>query len=349
MNTRYKEGLVSVIIPCFNASQYISEAISSVLNQTYSNYEIIVIDDGSTDNTKTAIEIHFHSIKYFYKDNGGPASARNLGIAKANGEYIAFLDADDYWLPDKLALQIDVLKTNSQYGLIHSNYLIREEGRDLYPRFLTHKPPSGNVFESLFIDNHIGNLTVVIRRECLEAIGRFDESRELISIEDYEFWLRIARSFEIRYIDKPVAVYRVHATNISNPATAIEKQLYLLHRFESFSKNLRTTSDQIVAQKRAVLLYGCACNLMEIKRYNEAKPLFAISARRKALKLHSCLGILSCLFHTNILFRSRNTSLNYKHYANYLSSRRDYLMARKYYRASISYYPLQKILFTFFR
>lgn len=349
MQNKIKSGLVSVIIPTYNSKKYLPQSIESALAQTYPHVEIIVIDDGSTDNTKNVIEPYLDRITYLYKKNGGPASARNLGIDKAHGEYIAFLDADDYWFPEKLTLQVDFLKKNPQYALLHSNNLILEKGRELYPRFLDQKPPSGNVFDSLFLENHISNLTVIVRRECLEAAGRFDESRELISIEDYEFGLRIAASFEIGFLDEIVAVYRVHDSNISDPAGAIEKQLYLLDIFTELSTDLRKSWDQIITEKREVLYYSWACNLMEKKKYREAKKKFTIAARRNYLQMHSVLGILSCLLRTNILFRSRNTSFNYKHYANYLLLRGDHRKARKYFRAAIRYYPLQKIVLNFLR
>ena len=113
-----REPLVSVIIPTYNSSQYIKEAIDSVLAQTYKNFEIIVIDDGSTDNTKEVLAPYLSVIKYIYKNNGGPASARNRGIKEANGEFVAFLDADDVWKPDRLARGVDILDQRPEVGLI---------------------------------------------------------------------------------------------------------------------------------------------------------------------------------------------------------------------------------------
>ena len=161
---------VSVIIPTYNAAQYLPHAIDSALKQTYPHKKVIVVDDGSTDHTWSVIEPYLERISYLRKDNGGPASARNLGISKSKGEYIAFLDADDIWLPEKLAVQVDFLKKNPQFRLVHSNTWILEKDKKPYPSFVKYRPPSGQVFKKLFLQNHINNLTVLIRRECL--LGR---------------------------------------------------------------------------------------------------------------------------------------------------------------------------------
>ena len=165
MNKNYKKKFVSVIIPSYNSSRYLSQAIESVLAQSYKEFEIIVVDDGSTDNTRKAVEKFKDNVIYLYKSNGGPASARNLGISKSIGEYIAFLDADDYWLPKKLKTQIDFIKKHEEFALIHSNTWVFEESKQLYPRFINKQPPIGNVYKQLFLKNFINNLTVILKRE----------------------------------------------------------------------------------------------------------------------------------------------------------------------------------------
>ena len=235
----YVKNLVSTIIPTYNSAQYITIAIESVLKQTYPNYEIIVIDDGSTDNTFDIIKKFSDQIVYIYKPNGGPASARNLGIKKSSGEYIAFLDADDYWLPDRLAIQINYLKEKPHVALVHSNTWILENGIEPYLAFTNYKPSSGLIFKELFLNNHINLLTVMLKRKYFDAANGFDENKELIGFEDYDLWLRIALECSIAYIDKVVSVYRVHDSNISNETKSIHKNLFLLYKFSKMEQFLQ--------------------------------------------------------------------------------------------------------------
>jgi len=146
--------LVSVVIPVYNSAEYIVETIKSALAQHYKPFEVIVVDDGSTDNTKDLLEPYLHRISYLYKENGGPASARNTGVNNAKGEYIAFLDADDLWMPEKLARQMDVFNQDKSIGLVHTQYLNFENSFD---RLLLKEMPanngnaSGYVFPRLFL------------------------------------------------------------------------------------------------------------------------------------------------------------------------------------------------------
>jgi len=345
MKNKTKNGLVSVIIPTYNSDKYLSDSIESALAQTYPHVEIIVIDDGSTDNTKKVVEPYLGIITYLYKENAGPASARNLGIAKSHGEYIAFLDADDYWLPEKLKIQIDFFQSNPQYGMIHANNLILETEREPYPAFIGESPPTGWVFKNLFLSNHINNLTVILKRECLDKVKGFDESKELIGIEDYELWLRISLFYEIGFLDKIVAVYRVHCDNISKESKDIQSQFYLTNKFGLLIKAMNNDFSGLISEKREILSYMRACNLLGNNKYETAKKDFMISTKRNYLRFHSALGILSCLLRTNILFKSRSSALKYKHYGYHLLSKGDEKTAKIYFRASIKYYPLQKLSF----
>jgi glycosyltransferase involved in cell wall biosynthesis len=346
MNNKIQKGLVSIIIPCFNTAQYLPQAIESVLNQTYSNLEIIVIDDGSTDNTKNVIKPFLNDIMYIYKDNGGPASARNLGITSSRGEFIAFLDADDYWLPEKLTNQVSFLMKNPQFDMVHSNLLISRKDRELYSPILKNKVPSGKVFSELFLDNHIYNLTVIIRRICFLKTGGLDENKKLIGIEDYDFWLRIALLFKIGFINKIVAVYNIHDNNLSNEINIILSQQYLIQKF---SKNNKVIQEYpgIIKEKKERLSFRLACWLIEKKEYKSAFKYFLISSRRSYLKFHSLIGILCCILNSNSLFKSRTKALDYKKYGLYHLKNNNYKLAKSYLKKSLKNYPLQKILLTY--
>jgi len=209
---------VSVIIPTYNRAEYVFEAIQSVLDQTYSNREIIVIDDGSTDETQERLSGLQGQVKIRCTKNRGPAAARNHGIRFASGEYVAFLDSDDVWLPEKLGLQIPLLEARREVGLVYSDaYRIYENTgvTEKDTEFTRLKPHSGRIFQPLFQENFIHTSTAVVRRRCLDDVGLFDESGRFSVGEDYDLWLRIATRYEIDYINKPLIKYRDHSTNIS--------------------------------------------------------------------------------------------------------------------------------------
>jgi glycosyltransferase involved in cell wall biosynthesis len=218
---------VSVVIPAYNAESYLAETLQSVFAQSYSDYEVIVVDDGSNDGTRQVMESFKPRIKALRKANGGPASARNLAIDKSAGEYIAFLDSDDLWVEEKLQMQVEFLDANPDVGLVYGEALMfsgdgddkRIEGRIGYTG-----DPS---FRLLLYGDFIPNSTVVIRRACVEKVGLLNESRELVAVEDYEYWMRIARSFPIAAISKPLTYYRLRDGNLMGNGRDIDKGLTL--------------------------------------------------------------------------------------------------------------------------
>lgn len=221
---------VSVIIPAYNAEKYIAETLQSVFEQTYSNYEIIVVDDGSKDGTWQLLQSYAPKAKVFSKENGGPASARNVAINNSDGELIAFLDSDDLWFKEKLERQVRFLSDNPDIALAYSEALmIRQSGNEWNTERkigFTESP----TFCKLLYGDFIPNSTVIIRRSCIEKIGLLNESRELIAAEDYEYWLRIAKSFPIAGIPQPLAYYRVRNESLVGDGEDIEKGLTLATR-----------------------------------------------------------------------------------------------------------------------
>lgn len=206
---------VSVVIPAYNCERFISDAIESILRQSYKDYEIVIVDDGSTDKTAEIIkQYNNEKIKYIYQTNGGPAKARNTGIFNSKGEYIAFLDQDDAWLTNKLKLQVEVLENNNRVGLVYTDiYIVRDDVFNnstlKFRRSFQIRPPQrGKVLKDLFLENFIPTSSVMVHRECFEKIGMFDLS--LPPIEDYDRWLRISAQYDIDYIDKPLVKYRDH-------------------------------------------------------------------------------------------------------------------------------------------
>lgn len=345
MFPKYTPGLVSVIIPTFNSAQYLLQAINSALSQSYAKVEIVVVNDGSTDNTKEVITPYQDKILYFYKENGGPGSARNYGIERSNGEYIAFLDADDYWLPEKLKFQISYFKKHRNYALIHSNTLILEEDKELYPRYIHKQPLTGNIYKQLFLHNCINNLTVILKRECFDKVGGFDEDKTLIGLEDYDLWLRIAMQYEIGYVDEIVSVYRIHQKNITSESKAIKSQIFLLDKFKNADSENKKLPARIFIEKKKLVYFRWACHLIEKHNYNQAYEKFLIAASGKGLKIVSIIGALSCRLKTNFLTKSRVSSISLKRYGDYLVYTKKFKDAEKFYLESIKIFAVQKIAY----
>jgi len=206
---------ISVIIPTYNTAELIKKALDSVLKQTYKPYEIIVVDDGSTDNTKHALRKYYKKIKYYYWKNHGLSAARNKGIKKSKGELIALLDSDDYWHPDKLKEQVKLYRKvkHKKVGLIDTYTTIIDENNNI-ERVLARKK-SGDVFKKLLFRNLINQpSSVIITREALSKIGLFNE--ELPAVEDWEMWVRIASQFLVYTVPKNLTYYYKHSGNMSN-------------------------------------------------------------------------------------------------------------------------------------
>ena len=216
---------VSVIIATYNSAAYLKEAIDSVLAQEYKNFEIIVVDDGSTDRTKQLVEgLQAHNsqrIQYVYQQNQGPAPARNSGIKHADGRYIAFLDADDIWLPDKLSKQMPCFAQRPQTGFVYcDNIFVDENNRPIENYIRKIKLLEGSILLELFNDFFIITSGIVLKRECIDAIGLFDE--KLLVGEDYEFFLRLAKNYQAGVVRERLFRRRVHAQSLSRQDYALD-------------------------------------------------------------------------------------------------------------------------------
>jgi glycosyltransferase involved in cell wall biosynthesis len=198
------EFRVSVIVPVFNAAALVSHAVRSAFAQTYGNIEVIVVDDGSEDQQalKAALAPWEGRICCLRQPNGGPARARNTGIASATGQFVAFLDADDEWLPDKIARQVSYFQQYPETGLLHTGVVGHARARTEAPG-----PPTAAFCDLFHTRFSINTLTVMVPRHVLEEVGGFDERRE-IHVEDWDLWLRIAARYPLGYLPEPLARYR---------------------------------------------------------------------------------------------------------------------------------------------
>jgi glycosyltransferase involved in cell wall biosynthesis len=241
---------VSVTIPVFNASQFISQAIESVLNQTYSDYELIVVDDGSTDDTASIVMKYGERLRYIYQKNQGLSSARNTGIEKAEGEYLAFLDADDYWDKEKLKHQVAVLNNSPDTGVVYTALrVVDKDGHLIEARRCLAK---GHIFSNLLTENCVvGSCSSsLIRRKCFEKVGTFDET--LSASEDWDLWLRIASHYSFDFVDLPLTFYRLHAGNMHKDLALMERNVFqVLDKFlkrEALNPEVVRRRGEILAQ-----------------------------------------------------------------------------------------------------
>lgn len=210
---------VSVTIPTFNCARFLGRAISTALTQTYTDHEVIVVDDGSTDGTRDVVAQFGDKVRYMYQTNGGLSSARNLALSKASGEFIAYLDADDMWYPDKLEKQVSFLDARKEYGLVHSDVTLVDEADQVIHHRLNletrREVPEGYCTLSLLRRCHIRIPTVLERRACIERVGDFDV--RLKASQDYLHWIKIAlEGMAFGYIAEPLTMYRRTASSLSS-------------------------------------------------------------------------------------------------------------------------------------
>jgi len=204
--------LVSIIIPTYNRANLLPTAILSVINQTYQSWELIIVDDGSTDNTKQIVEEFIKKdsrIKYFYQENKGQPFAMNTGIKLSKGKFIAFLDDDDEWYLEKLEKQIEFLNKDENIVLVFSDAIIRGGYLDGMRSFELSKPYYGYVYPKLLLKNFLTASSVVIKREIFDEVGYFDISHyiRITQTQDYDMWLRIAKKYKIGYIPEVLVKY----------------------------------------------------------------------------------------------------------------------------------------------
>lgn len=211
--------MVSVVIPCYEAADDVAEAIQSVLRQTYDECikGVVVVDDGSTDQSEAVIrrwEAKDERVQYIYQENHGPSVARNRGVAEASGEYVAFLDADDLWLPEKLEHQMGFHENHPEVALLCSDYFVEGEGPQwrMRARHLDYR--QDDALESLYLrGGPVMMSTVVVRKDVFESVGGFDPS--ILKGQDADLWLRIAARHPIHHVPEALVVKRTRAGSVS--------------------------------------------------------------------------------------------------------------------------------------
>jgi glycosyltransferase involved in cell wall biosynthesis len=243
-----KFPLVSIIMPAFNAEKFISESIISVIKQTYTNWELLIINDGSIDKTSEIIsKFSDHRIILFEQKNAGVANARNIGIQNSKGCYIAFLDSDDTWLEDKLKIQTEFMILNSNIGFTYTNYFSFYDNKLIKNKQL-HPFKIDKFNEKLLVFNFIASLTVMVKSNLIKELEGFDN--KLHGPEDWDLWIRISQKTESFYIDKKLAIYREHNQGISK-----NKSIQLKEEFKVLKKHVLKTENLILI-KSAMWFYN---------------------------------------------------------------------------------------------
>lgn len=232
---------VSVIIPTKNRDHYVSFAIKSVLGQTFKDFELIVCDAASTDNTEEVVgKFDDERIRYIREDiDRGVSASRNIGIRNSRGTFVAFLDDDDLWMPSKLEKQLGLIEKSPSVGAVTAGcWVINQRGSIV--RF---EIPSvkGKIFPAILRRNCVGNCSMVLaRKECLEKVGMFDES--LHAVEDYDLWIRLAKYYEFECAKEYLVLGRIHGVNISTDRQRLLRATELLYK--KYSKELMKLSDR---------------------------------------------------------------------------------------------------------
>jgi glycosyltransferase involved in cell wall biosynthesis len=292
--------VISVIIPSYNRENEIPQAIESVLAQTYKNFEIIVVDDGSTDGTEKRLQeyINKKQIHYFRKDNSGPSSARNYGLNLAKGQYIAFLDSDDLWLPIKLEVQMRRFADQIDLGLVYSNVLsYNPDQGHVFLRY-NKKLPSGFILDELIYKKvNLVPSSILVKKSTLDEVGAFDEVLKIH--EDRDLHIRIAKICRMEAIQEPLAIFRLHGKILPKDPhsqydfqvtkdceTRILDKLFAGNRFSRYERNKILTRYH----------YFWGRGFLKYEQYGEAQREFTQSIFCFPFNLKSIVFLLlSCI------------------------------------------------------
>jgi glycosyltransferase involved in cell wall biosynthesis len=254
-------SFVSVILPCYNGERWIKETIESVLAQTYVNFELLIIDDGSTDSSKEIIK-SFETDKrlhYINQSNRGFSAAINRGIKESHGYVLGFIGQDDLWLPDKLELQIKYLQKHSEIDIVYSNYFCIDSNGEFKGEIKGGDPGCSSredLIIHLFLENFVGFETVLIKKRCISTCGYFDE--RMVAFSDHDLWLRVMERFNIGYLDENLVKKRIHELQLSK------------------TRIFFAIKDEFLIIKKATALH----------------PFLKNAVKKKLMSLHYSLGVL---------------------------------------------------------
>ncbi len=264
---------VSVIIPTYNRRDFVREAIASVLAQTYHDFELLVVDDGSNDDTATIVQ-EFDNVRYISQPNRGVSAARNRGAARSNGELLAFLDSDDLWQPRKLECQVAFFAAHPKACVCQSEEIWLRHGARVNPHH-KHRKAGGDIFARSLELCLVSPSAVMLRRELFEQVGGFDES--LPACEDYDLWLRIAATEPIHLLETPLVIKR------GGHADQLSRRFWGMDRFRVAALGKLLDSGVLSAEQRRMVEETLRTKCMILaqgarKRGKDGEPYLALAA-----------------------------------------------------------------------
>jgi len=300
--------LVSVVVPAYNCASHIGETLESVYGQTYRHWEVIVVDDGSTDETRTALVPHMGKIRYVRQGNRGTAAARNAGVRQARGELIAFLDDDDIWLPDKLELQVQVMEGSPECGLVFTDGKtftadgIRQESvisTRLDGWIDAHRVERAQVAKGwlgrhlLFWSDIVSASSVMVRRECFDQAGGFDEG--IAIADDYDLWLKIALAHPVALVQHCLYMWRWHDESQSGPVAGRQHR-WMEASLVVLEKHLALAPLEIRGALRAHmarLYWSCARHYFDLDQFRESRRMLVGCLRHNGMFLRARLLLVA--------------------------------------------------------
>lgn len=293
-------GLVSVIVPVYNRAHLVAKTLDSILAQTYPLVEVVTINDGSTDNTLMVLQTYAADypdrVLVIDQPNTGQVRARNHGLLKARGEYIAFLDSDDTWEPEKLALQLPLFKGN--VGLVYSGiYEVDDTGK--ITKIVPCEPEvKGFVYSQLLIKNRMTGGSVVVTRNALDRVGFFDES--FTAGENWELWIRIAKEFRVEYVNQPLMRYLRHQGNMSHDNSRISASALAILQKHLPSGTGQEELKKVYKTAYANYFYTLGVREFSQKCYKKAVKNFLMTWKFRLFYEDSLLRILRSILGTKI-------------------------------------------------
>ncbi|MBA4190998.1 MAG: family 2 glycosyl transferase [Planctomycetaceae bacterium] len=270
---------VSIVMAAKNYARFLPMAVESVLAQTFTDWELVIVDDGSTDNTPAVVRpfLADSRIRYFRSDKLGQTRAKNLGLRLSRGEFVAFIDADDAWSPTKLDKQLAVFREKPDVGVVFCRRsLIDEQSRPI-PAKPAPTPPRGRVLDKLFVQNFVCFSTAVARREVFSQVGAFDPQWDLAI--DFDLWLRVAKHHAFDYVDEELVQYRTGHGNLSKKLLdRVDTAFSIMHRAE----NRYGVAEQVPAG-RVAEAYASTCRTLGYVLRN-SEPVTAAKWYLRALR-----------------------------------------------------------------
>jgi len=306
---RETQPLVSVVIPVYKAAEFLEEALESVLAQDYPHLDIIVVDDGSSDDSLAILQRFADRIRILTQQNRGPAAARNLGVRVARGSLLAFHDADDVWLPGKLRAQVDYLCGHPEIGIVFGQFAFwRPDTQGNYPEpawFFRHpeswaikQPLSGWIYFEELHDSQIAMITPIVRREIFDLVGEFDEVLEGGS--DYDFWLRATYVTKCHMIETCLALYRLHGDSVSTRVRHTNYPYLVLKRAVDRHGLMAPDGRQVPAELIEQRLASAALDFSAMQLRQGTHALYFSGARQYFLHAGFSIGSLTRFLDRNV-------------------------------------------------